>query len=560
LSRQPTSERRVQYLPARRSVAETSGFWDNLDEELATTLRYVVDHSYTIRREIEDGAVSRALNQALDAILEEGKSVEEAMAEAQVQAVAGIQKGYAYLAEITPVPPFVVAPPEGQAPAGQEAVTITFAPGLGSLAMQRYRDLARRFHETHPDILVEVKMVDFPINPSDLQSFASVADCFLGYPSLHNQQNRGAILDLGSLLDADPSFTTDDFYSPVLEQFTWQGQLWGLPAEVGPYVIEYNKDLFDAAGLDYPTLDGSTELAEVWTTDDFLALAVALTRGEGEDKQYGFVPEVYEGNALPLILERLGARLIDDSVAPPAFSFDAPATVEAMRWYADLSSVHGVRPVFVTDLAELEEALPFQEREALINEGRAAMWSSIVSESDISHVRSEPNVGVVSLPMVQGGTGSYRSASGYFISAQTEAPQACWQWLTFLTEQPDAVQGLPARRTVAESEAYRQQVGEERAAAYLASVTGLQQPFQIFSEDPWLREALYWLFQAYGQVLEGEASVEAALNTAQRMADDYRACVMAHDAFSHQEGWQACLKEVDPTLPDFLVEVGEEER
>jgi len=113
---------------------------------------------------------------------------------------------------------------------------------------------------------------------------------------------------------------------------------------------------------------------------------------------------------------------------------------------------------------------------------------------------------------------------------------------------------------VAESEAYRQQVGEERAAAYLASIADLERPFQVFSEDPWLRGALYWLFQAYGQVLDGEASVEAALNTAQRMADDYRACVMAHDAFSHQEGWQACLKEIDPALPDFLVGAGEEEK
>ena len=118
---------------------------------------------------------------------------------------------------------------------------------------------------------------------------------------------------------------------------------------------------------------------------------------------------------------------------------------------------------------------------------------------------------------------------------------------------------LPARRSVAESQAYRRQAGDERAAAYLASVAGSGRSSirQILSQQPWLRGATYWLFQAYVQVLNGEAGAEAALNAAQGKADEYRTCVIARDAFYHQEEWQTCLKEVDPTLPDFLF--GEEE-
>jgi len=541
--------REFQSFPARHSVAEATGFWERLDEEMADALRYAVDHNYTVPQEPGYQAVYGTLRLALEAILNGEKSVEEAMSEAQEQAMSHVQEYLARLAEITPVPPFTVAAPEKQKAAGEEVVTITFTSGMDSRDLHRYRQLAQRFHQDHPDISVEVELAPSPY-PWNLRGLAEAADCFLGYPALHNPDNRAAILNLQPLLEADPSFTTDDFYPQVLEQFTWQGQLWGLSAEVEPYFIEYNKDLFEAAGLDYPTLD--------WTPDDFLALALALTRGEGDDKQYGFVPEAYEGNALPLILERLGARLIDKSVDPPAFSFDDPSTIEALRWYAELATVHGVRPLFITDLAELEEAPSFYTRDALINEGRAAMWTTTSSESAMALGRSGLNIGVAPLPMGRGGTGSYLSARGYFISAQAEDPRACWEWITFLIGQPEAGRGLPARRSVAESEAYRQQVGEGRAAAYLAGVAGLERPFQVFSEEPWLRGATYWLFQAYGQVLRGEASVEEALNTAQRMADDYRACVMAHDAFSNREGWQACLKEVDPTLPDFLFEAEEE--
>jgi hypothetical protein len=63
---------------------------------------------------------------------------------------------------------------------------------------------------------------------------------------------------------------------------------------------------------------------------------------------------------------------------------------------------------------------------------------------------------------------------------------------------------------------------------------------------------VYWLGRAYSQVVDGEASVEEALNAAQRMFDDYRACVIVKDAVSDQDEWQACLLEVDPSLPAFL--------
>ncbi|MDY6876225.1 MAG: extracellular solute-binding protein [Chloroflexota bacterium] len=550
LSRQPIESLgpMVQSLPPRRSVAETSGFWDNLDEELAGALRYAIDHSYVMHWTTGQGVLS----DAMETILSGEESVEEALAEAQVQAKADIQEELTQQAEATPVSPFVVAPPEEEGPVSEDTVTITFVPGIGSFNLQTYRDLAKGFHEEYPAVVVEIKMPDYTSAP-DLQSMAKAADCFQWYPSFQNPEERVAILSLEPFLDADPSLTTDDFYPSVLKQFTWQGQLWGLPAEVGPYVVEYNEDLFDAAGVDYPALD--------WTTDDFLALAVALTRGEGEGKQYGFVAQVHELTDLQLMVERLGSRLIDESVDPLALSFNDPATVEAVRWYADLSTVHGVKPVFVTDFAEAATS-SYVEREEMINDGRAAMWTSYGPAMAFGE-RRELNVGVVPLPAGPDGTGGggYLTASGYFISAQTENRRACWQWITFLTAQPTAVQGLPARRSLAESDEYRQQVGAERAAAYLASVAGSEQPstFQFFYEEEWLGGSFFWFGQAYGRVLEGEASVEEALDAAQEMADDYRACIIAHDAFSDREQSRACLREADPTLPDSLFGPDEEE-
>jgi multiple sugar transport system substrate-binding protein len=377
---------------------------------------------------------------------------------------------------------------------------------------------------------------------------AETSDCFQWYPSFQEAKNREAILNLAPFLDADPSFTTDDYFPQVLEQFTWQGQLWGLPADVTPFIIEYNRDLFDAAGLDYPSVD--------WTPDDFLTLAVALTQGEDADtKQYGFVGEYYALNDLLFMVERLGAKLVDQDADPPALSYDDPDTVEAVRWYANLTTEHGAKPAFLTDITKLAGAgSALAEREGLINTGRAAMWTASGATAALLGGREGINIGAAPLPTRPGtSVGGFSGASGYFISSSTENPLACWQWITYLTVQPGAVQGLPARRSVAESNQYRQQVGADRADAYVASIgeAGETSSFQIFSEEEWLGGALFWLGQAYGQVIDGEASVEEALAVAQQMADDYRACVVAAGDFG-EETWQACVREIDPTLPGLL--------
>ncbi|MBN1657334.1 MAG: extracellular solute-binding protein [Anaerolineae bacterium] len=542
----------IQSLPARRSVAESSGFWDEADPEFAATLRYAIEHAYP-RPQTLDGY--GAFDEALQAILQGEKSVEAALSEAQTQARADIQAATTERAAATPAPTVVVAPAENETPVPEGVTAITFMPSLGDLDLEPYRDLARRFHELHPDILVDVQMV--PImgaSVPDTLEIAESADCFQAYPSLNNVEDREAVLSLAPFLDADPAVSIDDYYRQAVAEFTWQGQLLGLPADIVPYVIEYNKDLFGAAGVEYP--------AAGWTWEEFVERAVALTHGESDDeKQYGFVGEYYELNDLVFFLEHLGATLIDPEADPPALSFDDAATLDAVVAYAALSTEYGIKPVYLTDLADLAGASSmYLERQALVDGGRAAMWTSSSAIPEITTGARQFDIGVAPLPVKPGveGAGTYTSASGYFISASSDQPQACWLWITFLSGQPGAVRGLPARRSVAESDAYREQVGAERAAAYLASVAGFdhRSSFQAFSEEAWLGVGILWLGRAYGQIVEGEATPEEALAAAQDLADDYRACIVAAGDFE-AETWEACAQEVDPTLPAMLFEGGD---
>ena len=240
-----------------------------------------------------------------------------------------------------------MAPIESETPLPEGAVTITFVPTLGDFDLELYRDLARRFRETHSNIVVDVEMAPITgVDVPDTPEIAEIADCFQAYPALHEPENRAAVLSLAPFLDADPAVSVDDYYPQAAAEFSWQGQLFGLPADIIPYIIEYNKELFDAAGVEYP--------APGWTWDEFVERAVALTHGETEEaKQYGFVGEYYELNDLLFFLERLGGSLVDTAADPPALSFEDPATLDALVAYAALSTEYGVKPVYPVSYTHL---------------------------------------------------------------------------------------------------------------------------------------------------------------------------------------------------------------
>ena len=550
LSRQPAADQGfgVPPLPARRSVAEGSGYWEALDPELAEAVRYAVDHSLAPERET---AGSTILSRAIETILSGAEPVEDALADAQVKFEADMREAGATQAEGNPVPTLAVHPPQQEAGA-EEALTITFLTGPSPFEAQVYRDLAAAFHQAQPGIMVRIEVRDWR---STLQDVARRADCFRWTAAPTHSPDSEAILSLQPFLDADPAFPLADFYPGLLERLSWQGQLWGLPADADCYVVEYNKDLFDAAGLAYPPLD--------WTTDDLLALAVALTHGEGEEKQYGFVGDWNEVDDLLVVVERLGGRLMDRRLDPPAVTFDDPATVEAVRWYAALVTEHGVKPLLATDAARFTDgSVAFPKREALIGNGRAAMWTAHARPLPLSN-RDGLRIGAVPFPRGPAGiTGvAYFDGDAYFVSARSQGPQACWQWITFLSGQLDAAPGLPPRRSLAESDAYRGRVGTERAAAYRAALEGTPAASASvgFPQEGWSGMALYWFARAYVEILTGEADVEEALGRAQDLADDYRACVIARDAFDDNRALLACLQGVDPSVPAdvFGVQEGE---
>ena len=92
---------------------------------------------------------------------------------------------------------------------------------------------------------------------------------------LGNFAQVGGIEALDDYL-ADSTIDTDDMIDAVAKLSDGLGGTYGLPWCAATEIMYYNKDMFDAAGIEYPTND--------WSYEDFLAAAEALT-GDGV---YGF--------------------------------------------------------------------------------------------------------------------------------------------------------------------------------------------------------------------------------------------------------------------------------
>ena len=138
------------------------------------------------------------------------------------------------------------------------------------------------YEAVNPNVTVELvdlasadydQVIDVRLSGGDDTDIITVKD-IPGYAAM---LTRGQVIPLDDYIDA--SGLDLSMYSGAAEELTYEGSIYGLPFRSDIWILYYNKDIFDAAGLPYPTND--------MTWGEFDALARQLTSGSGADKIYG---------------------------------------------------------------------------------------------------------------------------------------------------------------------------------------------------------------------------------------------------------------------------------
>ncbi|MFC1976082.1 ABC transporter substrate-binding protein [Chloroflexota bacterium] len=232
---------------------------------------------------------------------------------------------------------------------------VTFSVFGDPAELAAYQTLVEAFEARHPDIDIELRHI--PSQSEYRQRLA--ADFSGGSPSnvmLLNYRRfatfaaQGGLEPLGPYLAKSSRIKEADFFSPTIEAFYLEGKLWCIPQNLSSLVVYYNRDLFDAAGMAYPTND--------WARSDFLEKARALTLdldGDGNIDQYGagIAPNLFR--LAPFIWQN-GGELVDNVEHPTRLALDTPEALAAFQWFVDLQVKEHVVPDAVAESAETSES------------------------------------------------------------------------------------------------------------------------------------------------------------------------------------------------------------
>ncbi|MCG8350136.1 MAG: extracellular solute-binding protein [Chloroflexales bacterium] len=531
-------------LPARASLAEQSGYWQQLDPEAAAAVRTIVEQPARMLVTLPDERIESALRSWWYSFISGQSSAEQFVDTAQ----QALDERLA-IAQTTPQPtpdprPLVVATPQI---AAEGAAVITFN------AYDRWRiyDLAQQFSQDNPMIQVQIRDSDPSDDRQGLIEAAATSDCF-AWPTTLPADVAQTTLDLQALIAADQSFEIGDYPPALLAPFQRGTALYGLPYTAEYRVLYYNQAAFEAAGLPPPHSD--------WTLDDFANAAQRLTHTTGETQQYGYAPSYNGPNDVFFFLDRFGAAAVQESEGTLQPAFTDPQVIAALQYHVNLlrnHSPHQELPGYKSNSSSSSSSSPSSAVVVAeidyISSGQIGMWLHSGIRPDVWGEGRQSGNGsgfapsFIAPPAGRSGiTANDIRLSGLYIAAQTEHPQACWEWLKYLSGQTAHLQNeFPTRHSIADSEAFLTQAVPGKAEVYAAYRAALEQPLGS-ANAPLDRSEIdpFWLFRAIDRALQG-ADLAVELADAQFLTEQWLACVRGGEAPD------SCTRQVDPDYAGY---------
>jgi multiple sugar transport system substrate-binding protein len=232
-----------------------------------------------------------------------------------------------------------------------EEVTLTFAAtsATGNVLEARNRTLGK-FSDLFPHITVEREelphsqfWVKIPVEIA-----AGNAPDVITLPYLEQAVTfaaKGMLAPLDSYIKGENGLDLANWYPEVLELGAYGGKQMVLPQMMMLTGLGYNKDMFDAAGVSYPTDD--------WTWNDLLAAAKKLTLdvngNNAESKQFDDerieqwgIYTWWWNSDFDLYLWTFGGDWLN--AAGTDCLLDSPQAIEAIQFYGELTQKHHVAP------------------------------------------------------------------------------------------------------------------------------------------------------------------------------------------------------------------------
>lgn len=375
-----------------------------------------------------------------------------------------------------------------------EPVTITYcnfnASGGNEETLQR---MVEAFQTEYPNITVEVETIGYDDYFTQMQTRVAggtAPDCYeLNIENFAAYANKGMLAEIAGV---DVSGLNDT----ALGAFNVNGKQYGLPESFSNVVLIYNKDLFDQAGVDYPTDD--------WTQDD-LQNAAEKIRSLGEDI-YGIWQPITYNEFFKVVAQYGGALLNEDKTE---FTINSAENVKAAQTLVDRVLVSNVQPNAVQQGGMGDWDMFMSGRLGMIPTGIWAFQTFTEGCDFAWDIVVEP--------------GSTAKATHFFsncvvMNPETEYPEEVATWLAWLTASTasadirlEAGWDLPALKDMEALSGYLEVTPPENRQAVFKSLDYLVMPPVI--EDYALMSDI--IGQKLAAAADGTLTVQEALDQAQ---------------------------------------------
>lgn len=221
------------------------------------------------------------------------------------------------------------------------------------------------------------------------------------------------ILRLDSEIDRSTTIDKDAFEPKSLRAFSWKGGICGLPLHYSPLVLFYNKDIFDAYGLDYPE--------NTWKWNDMVDAARVMT-GENDAfsgrKTFGLGINPANRNVFIAFARQNGGDFFDSD---GRCALDGDETMEALEFCANLCCELHVAPA----LHSGESICSLVE---MFRDGHFGMFLGFFNDYLFLNKTMDFRWGVMELPMKKR-RASPLSAHGWVISSRCENTRGAFAFL-----------------------------------------------------------------------------------------------------------------------------------
>ncbi len=280
--------------------------------------------------------------------------------------------------------------------------------------LQDLNTIVQGFQTDNPNITVNVETAAFSDYFTLLQADTvggAPPDVFeLNYENFVPYAANGALADLSSSISADAPY-----YPRALEAFQQDGKQYALPESFSTVLLFYNKDLFDQAGIAYPTPD--------WTWDDAMTAAKAI-RALGSDTWGIFSPiqfwEFYKKAAQNGDCHFFNDAMTESTINSPA----CVATVELMTSFLK----EGVMPT--------TEQLSGVANEDLFASGKLGM--DVIGIWEFAAFQDVPFKWDVQLEPMINQHAHHFFANGIAVSSSSQNVDAAAKWAQYLTSSKTA--------------------------------------------------------------------------------------------------------------------------